>query len=120
MATSRDVTERTAARPASAFSRETSLSTQAMPRAAFAWAMPAPIMPAPRTPTRAGFQAAKPAGRALPALIAFRSKKNALIMFFAVCPTMTFASLRLSIRIAVSTSTSAPSTIVSRIASLAG
>ena len=42
-------------------------------RIAFACAMPAPIMPAPITPTRLGFQAAKPCGRALPALIALRS-----------------------------------------------
>ena len=46
-----EVTLRIAATPAWALSSETSFSTQAMPRAAFACAMPAPIMPAPRTPT---------------------------------------------------------------------
>ena len=65
----------------------------------------------------AGFQRGTPFGRDLPDLIAFRSKKNALIMFFAVWPTMILASLRLSMRSAVSKSTSAPSTIASRIAS---
>ena len=64
--------------------------------------MPAPIMPAPSTPTLRGFHTGKPAGRDLPDLIAFRSKKNAWIMFFAVCETMILASLRLSIRVAVS------------------
>ena len=92
----------TAARPASTFAGETSFSTTAMPRAALAWAMPAPIMPAPSTPTLRGFHAGKPAGRDLPDLIAFRSKKNAWIMFFAVCETMILASFRLSIRVAVS------------------
>ena len=66
-------------RPACAFSRLTSFSTHGMPRAAFAWAMPAPIMPAPSTPTFAGFQRGKPAGRDWPDLIAFRLKKNAVI-----------------------------------------
>jgi hypothetical protein len=101
-ATSGVVTLRTASCPALAFSIDTSFSTHGMPRAAFACAMPAPIMPAPSTPTLAGFQRGKPAGRDLPALIAFRLKKNAVIMFFAFWPTMIFASLRLSMRVAVS------------------
>ena len=47
---------------------------------------------------RAACHARTPVGRDWPDLIAFRSKKNALIMFFAVWPTMTLASLRLSMR----------------------
>ena len=96
------VTLRIAASPAAAFSAETSFSTQAMPRAALAWAMPAPIMPAPRMPTFAGRHDGKPFGRALPERIACRSKKNAWIMFLAFCPTMTLASFLASMRTAVS------------------
>ena len=59
-------------------------------------------MPAPRMPTLAGRHAAKPFGRARPERIAWASKKNALIMFLAFWPTMIFASLRLSMRVAVS------------------
>ena len=44
--------------------------------------MPAPIMPAPRTPTLVALYGSMPCGRSLPALIACRSKKNAWIMFF--------------------------------------
>ena len=44
--------------------------------------MPAPIMPAPRTPTLVAFQRSTPSGRSEPELIACRSKKNAWIMFF--------------------------------------
>ena len=44
--------------------------------------MPAPIMPAPRTPTLVAFQGSMPCGRSAPELIACRSKKNAWIMFF--------------------------------------
>ena len=64
--------------------------------------MPAPIMPAPSTPTLLGFHGAIPAGRDLPALIAFMLKKNAVVMFLVVCPTINLASLRLSMRVAVS------------------
>ena len=64
--------------------------------------MPAPIMPAPRMPTFAGFQLAKPFGLPLPERIDWRSKKNAWIMFFAFWPTMTRASFLASIRTALS------------------
>ncbi len=102
LATCGAVMRRIASMPAFALSSETSFSTQAMPRAALAWAMPAPIMPAPRTPTFFACPVAKPAGRDWPDLMALRSKKNAWIMFFAVCVTMTLASFLLSMRVAVS------------------
>ena len=38
----------------------------------------------------------------LPERTAFMSKKNAVTMFLVVCVTMVFASLRLSMRVAVS------------------
>ena len=44
--------------------------------------MPAPIIPAPSTPTLVARNVAKPSGRSEPELIAWRSKKNAWIMFF--------------------------------------
>ena len=50
--------------------------------------MPAPIMPAPRTPTFVALKVSKPAGRNLPALIAWRSNQKAWIMFLAFCPTI--------------------------------
>ena len=43
--------------------------------------MPAPIIPAPSTPTLVALNGSMPWGRNLPALIACRSKKNAWIMF---------------------------------------
>ena len=43
--------------------------------------MPAPIIPAPSTPTLVAWYGSMPSGRNLPALIACRSKKNAWIMF---------------------------------------
>ena len=58
-----------------------------MPRDAFAQAMPAPIMPAPSTPTFAGRLGGTPGGRERPDLIAFMSKKNALTMARALTPT---------------------------------
>ena len=50
--------------------------------------MPAPIIPAPSTATLVARKVSMPCGRSLPALIACRSKKNAWIMFFAFCPTI--------------------------------
>ena len=44
--------------------------------------MPAPIIPAPRTPTLTAWYGGTPSGRNEPELIAWRSKKNAWIMFF--------------------------------------
>ena len=52
--------------------------------------MPAPIIPAPRTPTLVAFQGSIPAGRSFPALIAWRSKKNAWIMFLLFWLTISF------------------------------
>ena len=43
--------------------------------------MPAPIIPAPRTPTLVALYGSMPCGRSEPELIAWRSKKNAWIMF---------------------------------------
>ena len=43
--------------------------------------MPAPIIPAPRTPTLTAWYGGMPSGRSEPELIACRSKKNAWIMF---------------------------------------
>ena len=48
--------------------------------------MPAPIIPAPSTATLVGCHFSKPSGRDLPPLIACRSKKNALVMFFETWP----------------------------------
>ncbi len=42
--------------------------------------MPAPIIPAPRTPTLRAVYGGTAAGRSDPELIAWRSKKNAWIM----------------------------------------
>ena len=69
--------------PFSAASSETSLSTTSIPAFAQTYAIPAPIIPAPSTPTFRALYAGTPLGREAPALIACRSKKNALIMFFA-------------------------------------
>ena len=99
---SRLLTLRTASKPARAFSALTSFSAQAMPREAAACAMPAPIIPAPSTPTFDGFQRGTSFGRDLPDLIAFMLKKNAVTMFFVSWLTIVFASLRLSMRVAVS------------------
>ena len=52
--------------------------------------MPAPIIPAPRTPTLVALYGGIPSGRSLPALIAWRSKKNAWIMFFEFWLTISF------------------------------
>ncbi|SLJ66301.1 Uncharacterised protein [Mycobacteroides abscessus subsp. abscessus] len=48
--------------------------------------MPAPIMPAPSTPTFLISRLGTSLGREPPLLIACRSKKNAWIMFFATGP----------------------------------
>ena len=52
-----------------------------MPARAQEYAMPAPIIPAPRTPTLVAVNLSWPWGRKRPALIACRSKKNAWVMF---------------------------------------
>ena len=52
--------------------------------------MPAPIIPAPSTPTLVARQGSMPAGRSLPALIACRSKKNACVMFLLFWLTISF------------------------------
>ena len=82
--------------------------------------MPAPIIPAPSTPTFAGRLRGTSRGRDWPDLIALRSKKKALIIAFAFAPVASFARCRLSMRSAVSKSTSAPSTITASAASAAG
>ena len=48
--------------------------------------MPAPIIPAPRTATLRTWRGSMPWGRLAPELTAWRSKKNAWIMFFEVWP----------------------------------
>ena len=73
--------------PASALGRLTSFKTVAMLRLACTWAMPAPIIPAPRMPTFCGLYRADVPGRLCPDLMAFMLKKNVLIMFFATEPT---------------------------------
>ena len=50
--------------------------------------MPAPIIPAPSTPTLVARNFSTPSGRNLPALIACRSKKNACVMFLKFWPTI--------------------------------
>ena len=59
-------------------------------------------MPAPKTPILLILTGAMPSGREPPELMYCRSKKNAWIMFLAVCPTMTLASFLPSMRTAVS------------------
>ena len=61
-----------------------------MPARAQEYAMPAPIMPAPRTPTLTALYGGMPSGRSDPELIACRSKKNAWIMFFEPWLTIRF------------------------------
>ena len=53
--------------------------------------MPAPIIPAPRMPTFCGLYLGTSFGRDCPLLIAFRLKKNVLIMFFATGLTIRLA-----------------------------
>ena len=53
--------------------------------------MPAPIIPAPRTPTLVAVYLGTPAGRSDPPLIAERSKKNAWIMFLLFEPVISSA-----------------------------
>lgn len=48
--------------------------------------MPAPIIPAPRTATLRTWRSSTPSGRLAPELTAWRSKKNAWIMFLATWP----------------------------------
>ncbi len=48
--------------------------------------MPAPIIPAPRTATLRTVERSTSFGRLAPELTAWRSKKNAWIMFLAICP----------------------------------
>ena len=50
--------------------------------------MPAPIIPAPSTPTLVAVNVSTPSGRSEPELIACRSKKNAWIMFLAFWPVI--------------------------------
>ena len=62
-----------------------------MPALAQTYAMPAPIMPAPRTPTflNSVLGISEPSaavGRAPPEEQCWMSKKNAWIMFFAITP----------------------------------
>ena len=52
--------------------------------------MPAPIIPAPSTPTLTAVYGGIPSGRSDPELIACRSKKNAWIMFLAFWLTISF------------------------------
>ena len=53
--------------------------------------MPAPIIPAPSTPTLVAVNFSTPSGRSRPELIACRSKKNAWIMFLLFEPTISSA-----------------------------
>jgi hypothetical protein len=69
--------------PFSAASIVTSLRTTEIPARAHEYAMPAPIIPAPRTRALVGLYAGTSFGRSEPPEIADRSKKNDWIMFFA-------------------------------------
>ena len=82
--------------------------------------MPAPIMPAPSTPILLIGVLPMPSGRDPPPLMCCRSKKNAWIMFLATWPVTSWVKYRLSMRLAVSKSTWAPSTAASRMARGAG
>ncbi len=53
--------------------------------------MPAPIIPAPSTPTLVAVNFGTSLGRSSPELIADRSKKNAWIMFLLLDPTISWA-----------------------------
>ncbi|MGC0398901.1 hypothetical protein RKD27_001545 [Streptomyces sp. SAI-126] len=57
-----------------------------MPARAHEYAMPAPIIPAPSTATLRTCRGATPLGRFAPEFTAWRSKKNAWIMFLDVWP----------------------------------
>ena len=50
--------------------------------------MPAPIMPAPSTPTFLVTYGGMPCGRELPALISFNWNQKVPIMFFATWPVV--------------------------------
>ena len=53
--------------------------------------MPAPIIPAPSTPTLVGVNVGTSLGRSAPPLMAERSKKNAWIMFLLLDPVTSSA-----------------------------
>lgn len=57
-----------------------------MPAFADTYAIAAPIIPAPSTPTFLAVYFSKPSGREPPELIVCRSKKNAFVMFFETWP----------------------------------
>ena len=59
-----------------------------MPARAQEYAMPAPIIPAPSTPTLVGWNWGTPSGRSEPPVMAERSKKNAWIMFLLFEPVI--------------------------------
>ena len=78
--------------------------------------MPAPIMPAPITPTRLAEVAGTSLGREPPRLRWLRSKKNALVMLRCTGEPTSEANQRPSTASAVSKSTEAPSTTAHRMA----
>ena len=82
--------------------------------------MPAPIMPAPSSPTLVGWKRAAVPGRDWPLLMAFMLKKKVLIMARALTPVISLAKYRLSMRSAVGRSTCRPSTMHDKMASGAG
>ena len=84
------------------------------------YAIPAPIMPAPKIPTFLTLEGSTPLGRAAPALISFNWYQKVPIIFFETCPQTSAIKYRLSIRIAESISTCRPSTITLNIDSGAG
>lgn len=77
--------------------------------------MPAPIIPAPRTATLRTGRSGTFLGRLAPELTAWRSKKNAWIMFLETCPVTSSVKYRASMVSAVSKSTWEPSTAAARI-----
>ncbi len=82
--------------------------------------MPAPIMPAPRTATLRTGRSGTSLGRLAPELTAWRSKKNAWIMFLATWPVTSSVKYRASMVRAVSKSTWEPSTAAARMLRGAG
>ncbi len=106
--------------PRSAASGVTSLSSTVRPACAHAYAMPAPIMPAPSTATFEAFHAGTELGREAPELTACMSKKKAWIMFLEVAPQASSVKYRASMANAVSTSTWVLSTAAARMLRGAG
>ena len=91
--------------PAFARSGVVSSNTTSRPAPAAAQAIPAPIMPAPRTPIRAKVRGAIPPGRRLSRRASPMPRNSDRIMFWAASPAATRANRRASIFSPVSIAT---------------